>query len=194
MVVIEYIWATLSTLEIGLWGFEYEGHTPRVLLRSLKGTLARANRWRRRLSWYMNELEASLQNLSIPLERTPIDPNCVKENKRTDQDNGEDFLLVFRRLRACKELLDSFMTVVTGVLIVIQGELSLENNELSLQDNELVSTLTFLGLVFVPLCCSFVITGFGSYYGVGTCFVVSVCRGSTGGNENCTARDEDFRS
>ena len=136
-VFLEFIWAKVSEFERELGGFE-SGKDRQVLSITLSRTLDKVNLYRRRLAWYIEEFEWSLQNLDIAVD----DYN---------NQNNKDFLHILKRLRGCKDKVESVMSVVTGYLSVRQGEISHEQSKETIKESQLVSRLAYLALVFIPL-------------------------------------------
>ena len=125
-VLLEFVWAKLSELERELGKFEG------VELNYLAETLSNVNLFRRRLSWYYDEVEMNLRNLGISLE------------DGQDDEDGKELLNVLTRLQRYNEKIESLTPIVTGVLNVRQADISM-------RETRLVSKLTFVALVFIPL-------------------------------------------
>ena len=143
-VFLEYIWARVSEFERSLGAFE-GGRSGQQRLNELSGTLDRVNFYRGRLAYYVEEFEWSLQNLGITIDDL-------------GNHDGKDFFPILRRLRGCKGKMESLLSVVTGYLSVRQGEISLEQTKVtidqtkvSIDESHLLSKLTYLALIFVPL-------------------------------------------
>ena len=124
-VLLEFVWAKLSEFEREL--AKLEG----TKLNHLAETLADVNLFRRRLSWYYDEVEMSLRSVGIPID--------VQSN-----DDGKELLSVLSRLQGYKEKVKSLTPIVTGMLSVRQADISM-------QETRLVSKLTLVALVFIPL-------------------------------------------
>ena len=145
-VMLEYVWAKLSDYEraLGSPGITGIGIFEEPL-DQLANILAAVSLFRRRLTWYLDEVESSLRSLGIAID------------KESD-DEGKDMLSVLKRLQGFKDKVESLTSVVTGMLSVRQADVSLRQAEASLrqanasqQEAKLVSRLTFVALVFIPL-------------------------------------------
>lgn len=147
-VLLEYIWKTLNRMDTKLGSFERpKGIDEEEVLQNLAETLANANLWRRRLSWYSDSLELNLQNLGIP---TDLGISRVPRPASTSTmhlDDKEDFLAIFQRWRNAVKRLDSLIQVVIGTLSVLEGRLSIA-------ESKRVAVLTWLGVLFIPLSFS----------------------------------------
>ena len=124
-VVLEFIWAKLSEIERELSHLDKDG------LRHLSDILSEVHLFRRRLSWYLAEVETSLENVGLPTESR-------------SRDDGKELLSVLARLRTCKEKIESLTPIVTGMLSVQQADMSMN-------EARLVSKLTYIALTFLPL-------------------------------------------
>ena len=157
LVLLEYIWAALSDLERTLWHFEDPtNENTEDLLARLNQTLAEGNRLRRRLSWYLDELEWTMRSLNIT-----TDERDLNNKRQKDLSIGEDFKFIHARLHTCKQKVESLATVVTGLLSVCQGKISesvartsAETATVSANEARLVSRLTVLAVIFIPLSFS----------------------------------------
>lgn len=131
-VMLEFVWAKLSEFERAL-GRPKIGRTggQQEPLHHLAGILTDVSLFRRRLLWYLDEVESSLRSEGIDI------------NKKSD-DEGTELLSVFERLQGFKEKVESLTSVVTGMLSVRQADMSQ-------RETKLVSRLTFVALVFIPL-------------------------------------------
>ena len=131
-VMLEFVWAKLSEFERALGRFEViGGRGKQEPLDRLADILAGVNLFRRRLLWYLEEVESSLRGMGIRI------------GEESDEE-GKDLLAVHARLRKFKEKVESLTSIVTGVLSVRQADTSQ-------QANKLVSRLTVIALVFIPL-------------------------------------------
>ena len=124
-VLLEFVWAKLSEFERELGKFEG------TKLDYLSDTLCDVNLFRRRLSWYYDEVEMSLRSVGIAVDG------------QSDED-GKELLSVLSRLQGCKEKVESLTPIVTGLLNVRQADISM-------RESRLVSKLTLVALVFIPL-------------------------------------------
>lgn len=140
-VLLELVWARLS---------EFERDLERTNLRFLAETLADVNLFRRRLSWYYDEVELSLRSMG-----TPVDGQS--------NDHGKELLSVLSRLQGFKEKVESFTPIVTGMLNVRQADLSMK-------ESRLVSKLTLVALVFIPLSFTASIFSMGAEFLPGSSF------------------------
>ena len=131
-VMLEFIWAKLSEFERALGSPEVRGNGgQQEPLDQLGEILKAVSLFRRRLLWYLDEVESSLRSMGI---------NIDKES----DDEGKELLSVLKRLQGFKEKVESLTSVVTGILSVRQADLSQK-------ETKLVSRLTFVALVFIPL-------------------------------------------
>lgn len=130
--MLEFVWAKLSEFERALGKFEViEGRGKQQPLEKLADILAGVNLFRRRLLWYLEEVESSLRGMDI------------KAGEESDE-AGRDLLVVHERLRKFKEKVESLTSIVTGVLSVRQADTAQKATKL-------VSRLTVIALVFIPL-------------------------------------------
>lgn len=125
-VLLEFIWAKLSEMERDV------GLSQGSELARMTQILGNVHMIRRRLSWYYDQVEESLQSFGLPL------------NGQESEKDGEELLAVFARLSSCKEKIESLTPIVMGMLSVHQAEMSM-------QEAKLVSRLTFIALIFLPL-------------------------------------------
>ena len=123
--LLEYVWAKLSEFEKEIGNFEG------TKLNYVAETLADVNCFRRRISWYYDEVEMNLRSVGITVDGQ-------------SDDDGKELLSVLSRLQACKEKVDSLSPIVTGMLNVRQAENSMK-------EIRLVSKITLITLVFIPL-------------------------------------------
>lgn len=131
-VMLEFVWAKLSEFERALGRFEVRGTGgQQEPLHQLAEILTDVSLFRRRLLWYLDEVESSLRSEGIDI------------NKESD-DEGKELLSVLKRLQGFKEKVESLTSVVTGMLSVRQADMSQ-------RETKLVSRLTFVALVFIPL-------------------------------------------
>lgn len=124
-VLLEFVWAKLSEFERELGKFE------EAKLSYLAETLANVNLFRRRLSWYYDEVEMSLGSMGIAVDGQ-------------SNDDGKELVSILSRLQGCKGKVESLTPIVTGMLNVRQADISLK-------EARLVSKLTLVALVFIPL-------------------------------------------
>ncbi|KAL6713409.1 hypothetical protein ACLMJK_008874 [Lecanora helva] len=122
-VLLEFVWAKLSDFEREL------RYVEGTKLNYLAETLADVNLFRRRLSWYHDEVEMSMRSMGIT-------PDSV-----SDDEDGKE---IRSRLQGCKEKVESLTPIVTGMLNVRQADISM-------RETRLVSKLTLVALVFIPL-------------------------------------------
>ena len=131
-VTLEYVWTKLCEFERALGSVKITGNRgQQEPLDQLEEILTAVNIFRRRLFWYLDEVESSLRSVGI---------NVDKES----DDEGKELLSVQKRLQGFKEKVESFTSVVTGILSVRQADVSQK-------ESKLVSRLTVLALVFIPL-------------------------------------------
>lgn len=131
-VMLEFVWAKLSEFERALGNPEVRGTGgQQEPLHQLAKILTDVSLFRRRLLWYLDEVESSLRSEGIDI------------NKESD-DEGKELLSVLKRLQGFKEKVESLTSVVTGMLSVRQADESQKQAKL-------VSRLTFVALVFIPL-------------------------------------------
>ena len=111
-VMLEFVWAKLSEFERALGGLEVRGNEGRQeSLDQLAEILKDVSLFRRRLLWYLDEVESSLRSAGI---------NIDKER----DDEGKELLSVLKRLQGFKEKVESLKSVVTGMLSVRQAHMS----------------------------------------------------------------------
>jgi hypothetical protein len=151
-ILLEYIWKTLNKLDKSLGSFEKPQGKDRKLLDNLAQALANANLWRRRLSWYSDALELNLQSLGIS-----ADLEISRVSRKAHTHDKADFLAILQRWRNCGKRLESLIQVLIGTLSVLQGRLSIEGAQL-------VSALTVLGVIFIPLSYSTNILSLGGNF------------------------------
>ena len=131
-VMLEFVWAKLSEFERALGSPEVRGNGgQREPLDQLADILTDVSLFRRRLLWYLDQVESSLRSMGM---------NTDKES----DDAGKELLSVLKRLQGFKEKVESLTSVVTGMLSIRQADMSQK-------ETKLVSRLTFVALVFIPL-------------------------------------------
>ena len=131
-VTMEYVWTKLCEFERALGRVKITGNRgQQEPLDQLEEILTAVNLFRRRLFWYLDEVESSLRSVGIDID------------KESD-DEGKELLSVQKRLQGFKEKVESFTSVVTGILSVRQADVSQK-------ERKLVSRLKVLALVFIPL-------------------------------------------
>ena len=127
--MLEFVWAKLSEIERQL------RHVEGSRLRHLADILAEVHLFRRRLSWYHEEIEMSLRSAGI--SPTPGNPG-------SDSKEEDDFITIFSSLNKCREKIESLTPVVTGML-------SVEQANMSMREAQSISKLTYVALLFLPL-------------------------------------------
>ncbi len=131
-VMLEFVWAKLSEFERALGSPQVRGKgAQQEPLDQLADISTAVSLFRRRLLWYLDKVESNLRSMGIDID------------KESD-DEGKELLSVLKRLQGFKEKVESLTSVVTGMLSVRQAELSQK-------ETKLVSRLTFVALVFIPL-------------------------------------------
>ena len=134
-VMLEFVWAKLSEFERSIGMSEAVGSwrsgSQRDPLDQLANISAGVNLFRRRLLWYLDEVELSLRSMGIDVEI---------EN----DDEGKELSSVLKRLQGFKEKVESLTSTVTGISSVRQAAISQ-------QEAKLVSRLTVVALIFIPL-------------------------------------------
>ena len=137
--MLEFIWAKLSEFERVLGSLEIRGNRgQQESLNQLAEILTAIALFRRRLLWYLDEVESRLPSVGVTID---------KENDA----EGKELLSVLKRLQGFKETAESLTSVATGMLSVRQAGISLRQAEVSQKEAKLVSRLTFVALVFIPL-------------------------------------------
>ena len=131
-VMLEFLWAKLSEFErtLGEPILRGEGGQQEPL-DQLTNLFTAVGLFRRRLFWYHDEVESNLRSLGINMDME-------------SDDEGKELLSVLKRLQGFKEKMESLTSVVAGMLSVRQADLSQK-------ESKLVSRLTFVALVFIPL-------------------------------------------
>lgn len=131
-VMLEFIWAKLSDFEWHLGNPKVKGTKGQQQpLAQLADISAAVGLFRRRLLWYLDEVESSLRSVGI-------------EAEKESDDEGKELLLILKRLQGFKEKVESLTSVVTGMLSVRQADMSQK-------ETKLVSRLTVVALIFIPL-------------------------------------------
>lgn len=157
MNTLEHMHAILSELETMLWEIERmiaphlsDGEKERYM-RRFTGALNEINTLRRRVGWYVAEMENNLYMLGI-------DPSSAGGPGGSDHE--KNFLALYRKLVNYQSWAEKLMSVITS-------HVNLMETEKSISDSKSLSRLTVLGFFFVPI--SFVATFFsmGGDYGVG---------------------------
>ena len=138
-VMLEFVWAKLSQIEYDLGSSEIkEMGGQQEHLNQLAEILNDVNLFRRRLLWYLDQVESSSRSMGININET-------------SDGEGKELLSVFQRLQGLKEKVESLTSVVTGMLSIRQAELNIRQADISQRETKLVSRLTFVALVFIPL-------------------------------------------
>ena len=155
---LEHLHAILSDLETMLWKIE-EMMAPHMsdekkdkYMGEFTGALNEVNTLRRRVSWYVTEMENNLYNLGIDPSSSSSDGKCHEDAK--------NFLAIYKRLLTYQSWAEKLMGVITS-------NANLMETEKSISDSKSLSRLTALGFFFVPV--SFVATFFsmGGEFGAG---------------------------
>lgn len=155
MNTIEHLHATLSELETMLWEIERmiaphltDLQKERYMAR-FSSALNEVNTLRRRLGWYVGEMENNLYSLGIE----PGSESGLSDYER-------NFKALYRKLERYQGWAERLMGVITS-------HVNLMETEKSISDSKSLSRLTVLGFFFVPI--SFVATFFsmGGEYAVG---------------------------
>jgi hypothetical protein len=142
---LEHLYTLLSRLETDLWAIEpmvaphLSSKQKDDYMAYFTQALNEVNTIRRRLNWYVLEMEDNLYAMGI-------DP---AETAQTDVD--KDFLAVYRRLGMYRDWSKTVMEVITN-------HVNLMETEKSITDSKYLGRLTVLGFIFVPM--SFVATFF----------------------------------
>ncbi len=148
-VQLEYVWAKLCEFERELGEFEKKKFRKQQEQSDhLAETLAGVNLFRRRLAWYFDEVEWSLGSLGITVGDQ-------------SNDEGKELLSILARLQGCKDKVESMMPIVTGMLSICRANISLE-------ETRLVSKLTVVALIFIPLSFTASIFSMGGDYQPGS--------------------------
>jgi hypothetical protein len=151
MNTLEHIHATLSESETLLWDLErmIEPHLSDAKKEMYMGRFTRAlnevNTLRRRLGWYVTEMEQNICALSFGSHLS---------------DHEKNFLAIQKRLLNYQAWAEKLMGVITS-------HVNLMETEKSISDSKSLGRLTILGFVFLPV--SFVATFFsmGGDFAVG---------------------------
>jgi hypothetical protein len=122
-------------------------------LRDFTQELNTQNTLRRRLAWYVSEMEANLLSLGI----SPINPSPSPAS------HENDFLLLHHKLLTYQSWAEKLMDV-------INNHVNLMETEKTISDSKSLSRLTILGFFFVPV--SFL----ASFFSMGGDFAVGQSR------------------
>ncbi|KAH7411531.1 hypothetical protein BKA64DRAFT_663642 [Cadophora sp. MPI-SDFR-AT-0126] len=157
MNTLEHVHTILSELETMLWEIERmiaphlsDVEKERYMAR-FTGALNEVNTLRRRMNWYVSEMENNLYSLGIDPSSSPTPASKAHE---------KNFLALHRKLVNYQSWAEKLMGVITS-------HVNLMETEKSISDSKSLSRLTVLGFFFVPI--SFVATFFsmGGDFGVG---------------------------
>ena len=111
-VMLEFVWAKLSQIERALGSpvvRKIQGQ--QEPLDQLAEILTAVGLFRRRLFWYLDEVESNLRTVGITVDKE-------------GDDEGKELLSVLQRLQRFKEKVESLTSVVTGMLSVRQADMS----------------------------------------------------------------------
>jgi CorA-like Mg2+ transporter protein len=141
-------YACLSQLETKLWFMERRT-TPSITdaqkneyLGDFNGAINEVNKIRRRMNWFVHDMNANLEILNI----TSKDVFGLPSNRSEDR----DFL-------AIRDKFADYRTWAENLLDITSTHLALMETEKSISDSRTLSRLTILGSFFVPVSfvCSF---------------------------------------
>ncbi|KAI1367873.1 hypothetical protein F5Y08DRAFT_297214 [Xylaria arbuscula] len=139
-VALDYLGKRLYDIQTNMWEYE-EGRGQQELVNQLKRTIQLATEWRRKVSWFIEGVQWSLETLGV-------------DRSQSEASTDRDYALVLHWLQDLKTELDSIATAVIGVQGTIQGQVSLDVAERSRKEAELSRQLSFIALIFVPLAYS----------------------------------------
>ena len=118
-------------------------------MREFSIALNEVNTMRRRLCWYVPEMETNLFALGIPPNPT-ISPQSEPPKAESTTGHEQNFLAIYNKLLAYQRWSETLLSVITT-------HVNLMETEKSISDSKALSRLTILGFVFVPVSfvCSF---------------------------------------
>jgi hypothetical protein len=155
MNTLEHISSLLSELEKTLWNIEGQispnpsDKDKERYMRQFTISLHEVNTMRRRLGWYVPEMEANLSVLGISPSST-IPSRAGSQGAETSFGYEQNFLAIYNKLQAFQRWSETLRSVITG-------HVNLMETEKSISDSKSLSRLTILGFIFVPVSfvCSF---------------------------------------
>jgi Mg2+ and Co2+ transporter CorA len=148
---LENLHAVLSKSETLLWELvemvspNLSDKKKAVFLKDFIVTLHETNQVRRRVTWYVIEMENNLYQLGIDSSSSP------RPKAKTPKSDEKNFLAIYKRLLTYQSWSEKLVSILTS-------SLNLMEMEKSISDSESLSRLTYLGFLFIPL--SFVATFF----------------------------------
>lgn len=115
----------------------------------------------RRLGHFFLDLEEVLIQLHVPLSQP--DPGQIS----SWQDFEADFRLIYHRFNWIRESVDRVNSSITGLASIAGNRQTFREQQLSLQSAEISRSLTFIGLVFIPLSLISSVFSMADSYGPG---------------------------
>ena len=138
--LIGYIGALLSELDYGV--AQRNRPISRLQIEWVEERWKELQAWTRQCSKYCESLEETMYSFGIPMESEP---------SKSWEIGDKDFYIIQRKLlsmsKRCNDLLASF----TGLAGILGNRRVLKEANRSLHEAKSVKTLTFLGMLFLPL-------------------------------------------
>lgn len=155
MNTLEHIHALLSEQETTLREIEWmispnlSDEAKERYMREFSVTLNEVNTLRRRLGWYVPEMEANLFALGIS-PSTNIPSRFESLGAESSIGHEQNFLTIYNKLGTYLRWSETLLSVITT-------HINLMETEKTISDSKSLSRLTILGFVFVPVSfvCSF---------------------------------------
>jgi hypothetical protein len=139
MTVIEYVKNVVSDLEFQLE--QSAGDLNNIeSMQWIESGCGDILAWGRRLSEYCEDIENSLDDFDADQTPSKRDWNC-----------NDDFRYVHRKMLRLKTRTNNIIGSITGVIGILQARRSVLEAKQSLKEAKAVTTLTFLGTLFLPL-------------------------------------------
>ncbi|KAG8528225.1 uncharacterized protein KY384_007142 [Bacidia gigantensis] len=141
MVLIEYVKATLSTLE---WSLSRQNQDiSEIKIAWAEQRWSDLQSWSRRCSEYCENMESIIDSLRIPLFEADASGDWAACEK--------DFHLINRKLIGLKQRANALISSLTGLAGILGNRQTLKEASRSLHEAKSVKILTFLGMMFAPL-------------------------------------------
>lgn len=157
MNTLEHIYKTLSALETMLWSIEHmmspylSNKNKDRYMRDFTIALNENNTVRRRLNWYISEMETNMLALGIPLSSS---------TEINLSDHEKNFRLIYDKLRKYQSWSEKLLDIVTA-------QLDFMETQKSIADSNSLSRLTILGFIFVPVSFVCSLFSMGGDFAVG---------------------------
>ncbi len=111
--------------------------------------------WTRQCSKYCESLEETMDSFEIPME---------SEVSKSWESSGKDFHIIQRKLFSMNNRSNDLLASFTGLAGILGNQKALKEANRSLHEAKSVKTLTFLGMLFLPLTLASGLLGMSGDY------------------------------